>query len=100
MNYENKKICPEDIVRVILPAEMIPDQARVSKVKGEVGYVLRHNLTLYSSAKEPVKIEGYFLIGDRGDINQVEPGKQLCWLVTAEDLVEALKASWYKVLEQ
>jgi len=94
MTFDNKRICPEDTLKVILPAEMIPDQARVTKIKGENGYVLRHNLILYSSGKEPVKIEGFFLIGDRGDINQVDPGKQLCWCVVAEDLVESLTVSW------
>ena len=92
----NETICPETLLRVILPAEEIPDQAEVTKVTGEEVYVLRHGLTLYSDTKgeKPVQVDGFFLVGSRGSINSIKPDKKLCWVVTAEELMDTLRCSW------
>lgn len=95
----NNAICQEDTINVMLPAEKIPDQARVAKVGGEQPYILRHNLILWGTEseadpKKAVEVTGHFLVNERGDINQVPPGKVLRWLVTAEDLVDMLVRSW------
>lgn len=97
------KICPEDMVRVLLTAENIPDTAIVTKRTGEQEYTLRHNLTIYpvtndgAVAKEKTTIEGFFLLGPRGSINQVKANQLLHWHVTAEDLVDGLVLSWEPV---
>ena len=93
----NDRICPEDLLRVLLPAEKIPDRSCVFKRTGEVGYVLRRDLTLYQYGKEAaaaVKITGYFLVGERGDITQIPPDAVLHWSTTADNLVDMLRESW------
>lgn len=80
---------------VLLPAKMIPDHATVSKRTGEYTMVLRHDLTVYVVKPDgPLKITGYFLVNERGDINQVTEETRLHWHVTAEELVDTLKNSW------
>lgn len=93
---ENQKICPEDTLSIILRADMIPDRAEVTKVTGGVVYILRHELTVYPSipAEKPLIVSGLFLVGSRGDINQVNSEKQLCWRIPAEEFVDILRQSW------
>lgn len=100
----NKEICPEDVVLLLLPVGMIPDRSKVSKRTGEVQYILLHDLHVYpvKEAKglrperlvEDIHIKGFFLMGERGDVNQVEAKTHLHWHVTAEDLVRVLQESW------
>jgi hypothetical protein len=90
----NKVICPEDEIAVVLPARMIPDRATVTKRTGDVRYVLRHDLTLYTLDKNPTTVSGFFLVSDRGDVNQVQADKRFCWLVTAEGFVCEMRRSW------
>lgn len=97
----NKVICPEDVLRVILVAEQIPDRATVSRPKygSHLTYVFRRDLTILApavSANKSFNLRGYFLIDADadGEVLQVEATDQLAWHVTAEDLVEALKRSW------
>lgn len=90
----NDKICPEDQLLILLPAHKIPDGSTVRKRNGEVDYTLRRNLKVYLTEKSPFEITGYFLVGVRGDINQVEEGRYLHWVTTAEDMVQDLQCSW------
>lgn len=85
---------------VIMPASSIPDGAEVSKVKGQVRYVLRHNLKIYlddKGSRSPQIVEGYFLVGGRGQINQVKETALLCWYVTLEELVADLGFGLYEI---
>lgn len=101
MSEETKlKICPEDKLAVLLPAWQIPDKSTVHKRTGEQHLILRHELRLYqpqvkgTERLEPVVVRGCFLLNERGDINQIEAETKLCWVTTAEDLVDTLKSGW------
>lgn len=94
----NKVICPEDVLRIILPAEQIPDRATVSRptARRELTYTLRKDLTFYApfaSERKNHTVKGFFLM-DAGDFLQIEGTDEITWHVTAEDLVEALQKSW------
>lgn len=98
---ENDVICPEDMLLVLLPAKMIPHDATVTKRTGEVQYTLKHKLTMYGIPPEgskipapPTIVDGFFVVGLQGSINQVKPETLLHWHVTAEDLLMALNVSW------
>lgn len=93
----NKILCPEDAVMVLLPAHKIPDGAIISRRTGDYRYTLRHGVTVYPVPKtdaKPLKIDGFFVVNERGDINQVTPDTLLHWNTTAEGLVDTLRASW------
>lgn len=93
---ENDKICQEDVLFILLQACKIPDRAHVRKRTGEQEFVLVRNITLYQSKKgiQPVKIEGYFLMNERGDVTQINSAQFLHWRVAAEDFVDILQHSW------
>jgi len=98
---KNLNVCPEDVLGVLLQAADIPDGAKVTKVKGDVEYVLRHNVRVYALPQQglrpnpnPTELTGYFLMGADGSINQVEPGKVLQWRVRAEEFVDLMRSSW------
>lgn len=96
----NEKICQETELRVLLPAEEIPDGATVSKRTGEERYVLRHNLRVFPddelrrSGAVVFDVTGYFMIGARGNVTQVQGKKMIHWVVVAEDFVETIQNSW------
>lgn len=98
---DNTVLCPEDVVRVLLPAAMIPHDATVSKRTGEYTFVLKHKLTMYGippngskTPAPPTIVDGFFVVGERGTINQVKPDTWLHWHVTVEDFMEILNRSW------
>jgi hypothetical protein len=97
---DNKVICPEDTLRVVLRAGDVPNHATVSKVRGETKFTLVHNLKVYpynppkGESPTPMVVEGIFMLGPRGGVTQVRPDQQLCWMVTAEDLIDCLQTSW------
>jgi hypothetical protein len=85
----------ETELAVLLPAYRIPDQARITKRTGEQYYVLRHNITVYQADKStPLNLEGDFLIGPNGSVNQIKQDTLLLWRVPADELVEQLQAAW------
>ena len=95
------EICPEDILRILLPAKQIPNGSMVSKKNGAYTYTLTHSLKAYpESVKsgeergEMIEIKGLFLHGNRGNINQVKPDTELHWHVDAEWLVDHLQRRW------
>lgn len=94
--FKNTLICPETTLQVHLEARLIPDQATVSKGTGDKLYLLRHNLVLHSPPpkKQPVTLEGFFIISNEGNIQQLQPDHVLKWHVAAEDLVDGLQLSW------
>ena len=83
----------EDQLKLQLEAQKIPDRSIVTKRTGNQEYVLRKNISVYSDqkAEKPTIIQGLFLIGVRGDINQVAPDLVLCWVVKAEELYDMLE---------
>lgn len=88
MNIENA-VCPEDIIRVLLPAYQIPDKSIVTKRAGEQEYDFSKNIVVYRKdikGEIPLQMEGYFLVGPRASINQIKPDTMLLWHVTAEEL--------------
>ena len=92
---KNIAICPEDTLRILLPAKSIPDQAKVTKRGGEQTFVLRHSLKLFVFADQPaVDIEGFFLVTPNGNINQIKPETELLWSVGADELIDVLQLSW------
>ena len=92
---KNTNICPEDTLRILLPAKDIPDQAHVTKRGGEQSFVLRHNLKLFMLADHPaIDVEGFFLVTPKGSINQVKPETELLWSVSAEEFMDVIQTSW------
>lgn len=92
---KNLRICPEDTLRMLLPAQDIPDQASVTKRGGEQSFTLRHNIKVFVLADRPaIEIEGFFLVSANGNINQVKPETELLWSVGAEELIDTLQLSW------
>ncbi len=93
-------ICPEDCIRVMLPAKMIPDRSKVTKRGGEMFLTLLHKITVYTASEKqedrqpPMVIYGYFLDNGSGNFTQIKPDTILCWVVTAEKLVDDLTRSW------
>jgi hypothetical protein len=90
--YPTPKISNDSILSLVLRADFIPDGAIVTKKTGAVTFVLRHGLTVYTDTKgeQPMKIDGVFLLNDRGQINQIKPETLLGWSQRAEDLYEWL----------
>jgi hypothetical protein len=98
----NKSLCPESVLKIQLPAEDIPNDAKVCKRTGENTYILKHQLTLYKSKQlegdlTPVVIVGFFLVGSRGGITQIHSTEVLCWIVRAEDFIDTINVSWEKL---
>lgn len=56
LRLDNQVICPEDPLRILLPAKAIPHDATVSKRAGEVEFTLKHKLTMYGIPPEGSKI--------------------------------------------
>lgn len=80
-----------DEMMVLLRASQIADGSRVCKRTGSVEYTLKHELVLYQNQssierKEPTRIQGCFLVGERGSISQVDSDTPLMWIVLPEDL--------------
>lgn len=94
MSLENDRICPEDVLGVILAATKIPDGAKVTKVKGTKDYVFRRELKVHHLDQKPLVIDGLFLFDSRGNVNQVSETTELVWLITADELVDDLRRSW------
>lgn len=94
----NDRICPEDMLRVLLPAEKLPDRAAVYKRTGETPYTLRRDLLVYQygNKADPIKITGYFLVGVDGSITQIQPDHVLHWAICVENFVDEMKQSWDK----
>jgi hypothetical protein len=97
---ENIAISPEDMLLVLLPAEKIPHDATVSKRTGDQTHTLKHKLTVFAlgpddtPVRPPTVIDGYFIISDRGQINQVKEYTLMHWHVTAEEFQHLLVRSW------
>jgi hypothetical protein len=89
-------ITEETELKVLLAASLIPDGSDVSKRTGEQVYTLKKNLTVYSDTegKSPVVMEGFFLVGPRGSINQVSGDKLLHWIIPAGSFVAVLQIEW------
>ena len=74
------------ILKVILPAGKIPEDASVTKLTGTVQYVLRKSLVIYSDVagkpRQDIKAdEGcVFMIGERST-TVVPASKELIWIV-------------------
>jgi hypothetical protein len=74
-------------------AEEIKDGSTVTKKTGEVQYTFKNKLSLYQTQTKgeppilPVIIEGYFLVGARGQINQIKGDLELMMTMTAEELL-------------
>ena len=82
----------DDELKIVLPASNIPDGAVVTKKTGAVKYTLKHKLVVYqnqttdlNNPSPAINIDGYFLIGSQGSINQIPPETELIWVVNAED---------------
>ena len=90
------EICPEDVLRILLPAGSIPSGSTVSKRTGEATLILRHGLKVYSDTKgeKPMEIDGLFLVDGSGNINQTSPKTLFHWHVAAEALIDELQLCW------
>lgn len=66
MKLDNDQICPEDLVRIVLPASKIPDSATVRLSNVPMKYILRRNLKIYGSENlldddpKPMEFRGFF----------------------------------------
>jgi len=93
-DYEETGALP---MKVILPASDIPVGATVTKRTGEVEYLLKDEIKIYTrmvegSAPQVIKGEGVlYLIGERGDISAVSSSITLCWVVDEDDLLDWLE---------
>ena len=85
------------IVKVLMEAKNIPENSIVTKKTGEKRYTLKNKINVYSAddvrPEEKVKlnIDGYFLFGARGSINQIAEDLELCWMVSLEELIVLLE---------
>ena len=95
----------DDQVSILIKASDIPDRATVTKKTGTHPLTISHGLTVYSDTKgeKPLKIDGVFLLGDRGSITQIKPDTLLAMHMSAGDLhdwlegnVEDLDPDWNK----
>ena len=88
-------INPSTPFAVLLAAASIPDAAEVTKRTGEQIYTLKRNITVYQADKStPLSLDGHFLLGPRGSINQISADTLLLWRLTAESLFEELEEAW------
>lgn len=102
-DLKNTALCPEDELRVLLPAEKIPDGATVAKRTGEQQFTLVHNLKVYkygggksaaTQEEKPLEISGFFIISSvSGAISQVQPDTMLHWVVPLEEFYEVCRES-------
>lgn len=85
----------DEIIQVLLPAFRIPDGSVVSKRTGMSPYALKHSLKVFRSGLaeklEPLVIQGFFLVNERGDINQIGDDTPLHWHVSAGEFSDQLQ---------
>lgn len=91
----NTLLLANSTFKVILPAEVIPVGATVTKVTGQKEYILRDDIKIYGSTSEDQKDmmrelradKGTrFMVAEDGNINIVAGGTELLWHVDAEGL--------------
>lgn len=87
-------ITQQTVFRIILPAQDIPEDSIVTKPSGQAEFILKKKIKVHVSdvpakiTKADIDVEGYFLFGGRGSINQIGPDTKLAWEVPFEELVE------------
>lgn len=89
-------IMPEDTLRLLVPARMVPDRSMVTKRSGEKVYTLRRQIRVFPEDQKEGKvtpIDGFFLCFE-GDINQIGPETMLLWQMEAEQFFYTLERMW------
>ena len=78
-------------MKVILPAQSIPDGSTVTKVTGRKLCKLVNTVKIYGEHKEEVVVQGCkFLISD-GNINAIPALTELIWIVEELELLRYLE---------
>lgn len=77
-------------VEVILPASKIPDGSTVRKITGTAELTLKNDLRVYTENQKPLLLHGFYLVGNRGNINQIVGDMKLVWIVKSEILMSYL----------
>lgn len=84
-----------EMIKVLLPAFRIPDGSVVSKRGGMSPHTLKHSLKVYRNnlpeKQEPLVIQGFFLVNEQGDIDQIGDNTPLHWHVSASEFCEQLQ---------
>lgn len=86
------------ILKLIVPAYMIPNKALVTRGKNAVAeYILTRGIRFFPVNKEVGEKETItakdgcvFLVSGNGDVNVYPPHTELVWLVAADELHEYL----------
>jgi len=77
-------------MKLILPAREIPVGSTVTKVTGNVTYVIRDSIKIYGTPEVQQEIKATdgvrFIVNERGDINAVSGNTELAWVVSTEQL--------------
>lgn len=77
-------------MKLILPAREIPGGSTVTKVTGNVTYVIRDSIKVYGTPEVQQEIKAIdgvrFIVNERGDINAVSGNTELAWVVSTEQL--------------
>lgn len=83
------------MLKVILPAKMIPDNSTVTKINGHTKLLLVSNIPVYSEDVGGkclvINAEGVkYLVGGIGGITAIKDDQQLVWHVPDSDLLQWL----------
>jgi hypothetical protein len=97
--HEKSQICPEDTIKILLPAKQIPHGSTVSKKTGSYTLTLNHRVRIFVpndiSDFAAQEIQGFFLQGaPQADLNQIDGDTELHWHVGAEDFKDYLEHIW------
>ena len=83
----------EHLVKVLLPASMIPIGSRVTKPTGTKGYILKDEVRIYHAPDglpSSLKSEGILFITDGTSFNAIRDDAILGWVLTGEELFHHL----------
>lgn len=95
-------ITPEDTLRIVIAAALVPDNATVYLGTKHGKGVFKRKLKIWPDASQyaqgampkPTEIEGFFIVYDNGSITQVKDDTLLQWEIVAEQLADYFSESW------
>lgn len=92
----NSEVGAMEKVGLLMKAGNIPHGWNVTKKTGAVEFTLLHRVTVYRSKmdEKPIVIEGIFLAGPRGSIEQVPADLLLCCSAAGWIIGSSATTSW------
>lgn len=97
--HDTNRLCPNDTLKILLPAKQIPHGSTVMKRTGHYQLTLSHEIRIFVPNKQeemqPQFIKGFFLQGaPQADLNQIAGDTELLWVTTAEYFMDYLEKIW------